>query len=103
MSYIEFIDANKQNLLELSYHNAFNLQQGLGALYLNINNDTKQMDCSYLPIDNTVLPKNIKEEILKLRNVKKDDFYIFFAENDKTTIYPLCARDYTGGNLKIND
>ena len=100
MSYIEFIEANKQNLLELSYHNAFNLQQGLGYLNLNINKETDQMDCSYIPIN--ALSNDISKKILELREVKKDDFYLVFVENNKGTIYPLCARDYTGGNLKIN-
>ena len=100
MSYIEFIESNKQNLLELSYHNAFNLKQGLGYLNLNINEETCQMDCSYIPID--ALSNEVSQKILELREKKKDDFYLLFVENNQATIYPLCARDYTGGNLKIN-
>ena len=38
------------------------------------------MDCSYIPIDTPQLPKNIREEIIKMSQIKNTEYYFYFND-----------------------
>jgi hypothetical protein len=80
MDYMDFFNSRKQELLQISHTNRIDYKQGLGVLVLTKNTETNNMDCSYIPINTPQLPKNLREEIIKMSQIKNTEYYFYFND-----------------------
>ena len=89
MEYMDFFNSRKQELLQISHTNRIDYKQGLGVLVLTKNIEKNNMDCSYVPINTPNLPENLKEEIIKMSQIKNTEYYFYFNDPNKPKLVTM--------------
>lgn len=86
---MDFFNSRKQELLQISHTNRIDYKQGLGVLVLTKNIEKNNMDCSYVPINTPNLPENLKEEIIKMSQIKNTEYYFYFNDPNKPKLVTM--------------
>ena len=79
MNLTDFFNSKKTDFVQLSI--PLRQQQGLGVTFINLCNPEKT-DVMYLPIQNQMIPKNMKEDVIKKNKEKNSDLYFYLYTND---------------------
>jgi hypothetical protein len=80
-----FFDNNIQSLVQISITER--KDKGFGAIFIDYNEETKKVDCRYLPLDSEVFPEELREQFSHFNETNKTSIIYFIytkiVEEDK--------------------
>ena len=85
MNIQSFFDNNIQSLVQISIKER--KDQGFGALFIDYNDETKKIDCSYIHIGSEHFPDELREQFTHFKENNKESIIYFIytkiVEEDK--------------------
>lgn len=95
--YFNFIEKNIGELIQIIIKEK--CDKGDGALFIGYNNDTKQIDCAYIPLSEEFFPAELREIYINLHKENPSTVIYINLEIDKKN--EIIQYDLDKRNIKV--